>query len=454
MSKNKQILVLVKIFKGDVNPFDESALETALSLNGYDVTVLAMAPLSCLDALANLTRLGCEAILLTDTAYALSDTIATSNILSRAIEMLKPELVFAGRKSVDGDTAQVPLMISELTGYELINRVIGENNGVLALRSGEKAKIKDKEIIVFEKFRPLRAPSIFSKKKEIKIMSNADINLPLSRVGQNGSRTTVIKSYQNEEDRRFVTFIDYQELDSVIKKELHKENKEIEIKQNKLEKIHYVGDIEDVASRFTDNPIHLEIENLKIDEAIKAIKDSKAKVIIFEENDKIKELACRIAIKTDTGLCADCTNIRLENGKIVITRPALSGDVMADIICTSPISMLTMRKNKIESDVAITVGKGAIKYIDKINALAKKYNANVYCSRPIADAGLMDYSKQVGLTGRNINPKVCILIGVSGAIQHIVGVNKSKTIIAINIDKKEKVFDYANYGIVMDANNI
>ena len=453
---NKNIIVLLKIFKGDLNPFDETALETALRLKEeYDVTVLAMAPLAFQDILKNLTRLGCKAILLSDMGYAQSDTIATANILSALLKRLNPELIFAGRKSMDGDTAQVPMMLSELLGYRLVNRVINEENGLLKLRNGQTERLEDHTIITFEKFRPLRSPSIFSKVSDVEVMTNDDLNLPKERIGLLGSRTKVVRSYQNEEDKRFVTFINYEQLDEVIARELNKENKDVSAQlRQQIPLIYYVGDIEDVAKRYAKEVSHLAIEDKTTDEAINVIKDKDIKIILWEEADKIKELACRVAIKLDVGLCADCTNIKEENGEIVITRPALSGDVMADIVCTSKIAMATIRKSQSESNVAITVGKGAIDYLPQIQKLADKYQAEIYCSRPLADSGLMDYSKQVGLTGRSINPKICIVIGVSGAVQHIVGINKSKTIIAININKKEKIYDYVNYGIVMDAKDI
>ena len=92
--------------------------------------------------------------------------------------------------------------------------------------------------------------------------------------------------------------------------------------------------------------------------------------------------------------------------------------------------------------------------IPRIKQKKHKYNAQIYCSRPLADNGNFNYKKQVGLTGITISPKVCITIGTSGAVQHIVGIDRSQTIIAININKKEKIFDYANYGIVMDIKEL
>ena len=452
---NKQIVVLLKIYKGDLNPFDECALECALSFNNADVTAIAMAPLAFKDTMESLTRLGVKSILISDPLFAGSDTIATSKVLAKAINKLQPDLVFAGRQSIDGDTAQVPIMVSELTQYKLLNRVMAIDGDEVSLRNGEKHKIDNKQIITFEKFKLLRAPSILSKKGEVTIWTNEELKLPVDELGMKGSPTQVIKSYQNQNDYRLCKFIDYKNLDNIIKESLNKNSVIKEKEIHKAPLIHYVGNIAEIAQKYGKTAKKISVDNLTVDEIAKRIKESSAKIVLWEEGSIYKELAARVAIKMSVGLCADCTSFDYIDDKFIITRPALGGDVFADIVCSSDIAMATVRNNNgYRDDVAITIGRGAIEYYERIEQLAKKYNAKMYCSRPIADEGKMDYSKQVGLTGTFINPKVCIAIGVSGAIQHVVGINKSQTIIGININKKEPIFNYVDYGIVMDAKDI
>ena len=452
---NKNILVLLKIYKGDLNPFDECALECALSYPESKVTVLAMSPLSHLEALENLTRLGCDAVLVSDKIYAGSDTIATTKVLVKAIEQLQPDLIFAGRKSVDGNTAQVPFMVSELSGYQLINKVISIKGNVVKTRSDKSFEITEKQLLTFEKFKLLRSPSMFSKKREVKIIDNSSLGLPLDEVGLKGSPTQVIKSYSNQSDRRFCQFIDINQLDKVINDSLNKEMVAKEEVINKVPLIHYVGNLQDVALKYGEQAEEIKVDDLSVEEIIKLIDQASPKVILWEENEKYKVLASRVAIRMNIGLCADCVSFNHVDGKFVITRPALGGDVIADIVSSSPIAMATIKATSINNEqVAITVGKGAIQNIDQIQKFADKYRAKIYCTRPLADSGLIDYSRQVGLTGITIAPKVCITIGTSGAVQHIVGINKSQTIIAMNISKKEKVFDYADYGVVIDSKDI
>ena len=114
-----KILVCVKVVKGELNPFDESALECALQLSD-DVTVLSMGPKSCENVLKPLTRLGAKAILITDSLFAGSDTLATSYILSTAIRKMEYDLILCGRQSIDGDTAQVGPMLSQMLEIPLI----------------------------------------------------------------------------------------------------------------------------------------------------------------------------------------------------------------------------------------------------------------------------------------------------------------------------------------------
>lgn len=449
-----KIVVLVKLYKGDISPFDAAALECALSIPNSEVTIMSMAPLSNLEALENLTRLGCDAILLNDEHYAGSDTVRTACILGNNLSLLDIDYIFTGRESMDGNTGQVPAMIAQIIGFEYVHRVIKIEGDELTLRNGDKKELSPCQIISFEKIKVLREPSIFSKKREVKVLKFEDA--PCYGISDfPDSPTKVIKTTLNQSDRRFCQFVHYSDLDSIIKASLDKKKEENQEQINKAPIIHYVGNIHDIAAKYAKKAVKLDVDNKSVSDIIELIQKERASIILWEENDKYKPIASSVAVSMGYGLCADCTSFRFENNQFIMTRPALGGDVIADIICDSEVAMATVRATNNENeDVAITIGKGAIEHLDKIKELAKRYNAKTYCTRPLADNDILPYETQVGLTGINISPKVCITIGTSGAIQHIVGINKSQTIIAININKKEKVFDYADYGIVMDAKDI
>ena len=120
-----RIVVCIKIVEGELNPFDACALEAALRIEGGEVTVLSMSPMSAAEKLRALTRLGVkEVILLSDKAFAGSDTLATSYILSRQLQKMEYDLILCGRQSIDGDTAQVGPALAAKLGLGLITNVL------------------------------------------------------------------------------------------------------------------------------------------------------------------------------------------------------------------------------------------------------------------------------------------------------------------------------------------
>ena len=121
-----KILVCIRQgLDGEINPFDASAYEEALKIKGAEVTLLSMGSLSAKDFLLSLTRLGAKkAILLSDKAFAGADTLATAYTLSLAVNKIKPDLIFCGRQTLVGDTAQTGSMLSVLAKTSLITNVM------------------------------------------------------------------------------------------------------------------------------------------------------------------------------------------------------------------------------------------------------------------------------------------------------------------------------------------
>lgn len=446
---------------GEINPFDASAYETALRIKGAEITLLSMGPERTAAFLENLTRLGAkEAVLITDKAFAGADTLATSYTLSLAIKKLKPDLIICGRQSVDGDTGQVGPSLSVNTGYKLLTNIMSvvscEKIIIGINRAGETVSTDFPTLITVEKSLNLRLPSIRSKSTPVIVLGAADLNADLSRCGLAGSPTRVIKTFENEQDRRRCKFIAPTELKAAIDDGLKKGAKKItpQLSCKKLKNVWIVGE----SPREMADTISESITVVQTDTPEKMaelIKSGNPDAVLWGSDPLSKAIAPQVAALLKTGLCADCTALETDGETLYMYRPACSGNIIAKIRCETEPPMATVRTaEKEHKNIIIGIGYGAREIIPEIKALADKMGASLAATRKTVDNDYLPYELQVGLTGKSVNPDVYIALGISGAVHHIAGIRQSGTIIAVNPDKDAPIFKYADYGIIAEIKDI
>ncbi len=228
------------------------------------------------------------------------------------------------------------------------------------------------------------------------------------------------------------------------------------------------------------------------------IRKYKPEIVLCGATSIGRSLIPRVAVRARTGLTADCTALAMDKKEKLLlqTRPAFGGNIMATIICPHhrpqmatvrhkvmkellsednrhgqvieegiPDELLKNRtilrraieevestQNIAEADIIISGGRGLQRKENfrLIEDLAKTLNAAVGASRAAVDSNWISYSHQVGQTGRTVCPKIYFAIGISGQIQHLIGMQSSKIIIAINKDPHAPIFKIATYSVIGD----
>ena len=235
----------------------------------------------------------------------------------------------------------------------------------------------------------------------------------------------------------------------------------------------------------------------RVDALAQVVRDHGFETVVFAASVLSADVAAGLAARLDAGLNWDLVDLVREDGRLVGKRPALGDTVVADVGWTSEPRLALIRSGTFEpkeaggdaevreldvqledfsgaavmveqaheessgpsiedADVIVAGGRGlgAPEKFSLVEELAQALGGAVAATRAVVDAGWYPYAAQVGQTGKTVAPKLYVACGISGAIQHKVGMQSSSTIVAINKDPNAPIFDFADLGVVGDLNEI
>jgi electron transfer flavoprotein alpha subunit len=220
-------------------------------------------------------------------------------------------------------------------------------------------------------------------------------------------------------------------------------------------------------------------------------------LVLLPHTYQTRDFAPKLAARLDRSILTDITSIKASGGAVAFTRPMFQGKLTADVVPQGPAPhFVTFQIGAFRVDQAargsspapvralqgqvdpaavrqkpeapfqeakqavdlsqaeriVSVGRGikGPEHLPLAQELAKSLQAEIAASRPICDAGWLPMERQVGSSGQTVAPKLYLALGISGAIQHLVGMKGSSTIVAINKDADAPIFEVADYGVVGD----
>jgi electron transfer flavoprotein alpha subunit len=228
------------------------------------------------------------------------------------------------------------------------------------------------------------------------------------------------------------------------------------------------------------------------------IEAAKPDLVLFPHTYQVRDFAPKLAASMGKGMIGDCIGYRYEKGNLIFVRQMFQGRTVADVIFegdapwiasfqssafradllakhahgkapvkrvgvelkaeqirTRPLELFREAKQAVDltqSPILVSVGRGikAPENIPLAEKLAHAIGGELCASRPICDEGWLPMDRQIGSSGQTVAPKLYLALGISGAIQHVVGMKGSRTIVAINKDQNAPIFEIADYGVVGD----
>jgi electron transfer flavoprotein alpha subunit len=228
------------------------------------------------------------------------------------------------------------------------------------------------------------------------------------------------------------------------------------------------------------------------------IESAKPDLVLFPHTYQVRDFAPKLAASLNKGMIGDCIGARQDAGKLVFVRQMFQGKTSADVIFlgagpwfasfqtgafradlvaahpsgkapvnkasvalasaqirTKPLELFREAKQAVDltqAPIIVAIGRGikAPENIPQAEALAKAIGGEIAASRPICDEGWLPMERQIGSSGQTVAPKLYLALGISGAIQHVVGMKGARTVVAVNKDQNAPIFEIADYGVVAD----
>jgi electron transfer flavoprotein alpha subunit len=473
----------------ELNPYCRRAVSQAVELAaarlGSNVTVITLGPPTAEDSLREAIAWGLEhgvdidGVLVTDPAFAGSDTLATAYALNAALDHEGPfDLVLTGRNSVDADTGQVGPELAELCDLPFLSGVrhLSIDGRVASARCEHDDGWLQAEVDL---------PAILSCAE--RLIEPAKVDPP--------GRAAVAP---------------------------HRPDQPLTVVVAEPDRLHDTRELLGAAAALTgdvlvvtcsqplppdllsswgaDTVTHLDQENIeeeiadavvRLVQLIQAAPVTEPWAILVGSTAWGREVASRIAARLGAGLTGDAVELQRVGDRLVAWKPAFGGQLVAAIHCSSPVQMATVRAGVLptlnprepgditeaspfpatlggrvrilartrdddldvlaEAHTVIGIGQGVSPdAYDDLEPLRTVLDAQLGATRKVTDKGWLPRSRQIGITGRSIAPRLFVSIGASGKFNHTVGLRAAGTVLAINTDPEAPIFDAADIGIVGD----
>lgn len=533
--------------KNIINKDDKCAIEESLKIKeklGGKVTSISMTIKGNTTVLKDILAYGIDdAILLSDSIFAGSDTNATAYVLSCAIRKIKSDLIICGKVSSDSATSQVGIGVATKLNIPFlynVNEIIDINEKIIKCKiiNGNKYEIIESKlpcvVIVNDTINIPRISTInnrlLASKKEIITWDSTNIDIDINKCGFNGSVTSVVKTtplITNKETKEITgtkeekinklinimnnCFFNNKSYDKYIK--INKTNIEYWIYDNdfnstckliakcyrlkkdiKIVIVTFNNSSNELFKYGADKIINININNdnylVKAKILEKLVSERIPNVFLFNKTNEGKILSAYLASSLNLGLSADCVNLELDNeNRLVQIRSAYGGRMLANIIsknCKTQMATVlpndekllynennfgeietidintsnndinvlesnVIKETYLDKDIIIACGMGGVKELDNLKEIAKLLDASIGITRDVCDKDYLNTNYLIGQSGKITNSKIYLAFGISGAIEHVVGIN-SDIVISINNDSKAPINKISDYYINEDIN--